>query len=96
MLIIAGYVTVDATERDGFVAAHHDLLGRARQAPGCLDVAITADPLDPVRANVYERWESEDHLTAWRRIASAPDTGGSILGGHVMRYDVAGERPPFD
>jgi quinol monooxygenase YgiN len=49
MWIIAGYVTVDEEERDAFVKAHRDLITRARQAPGCLDVAITADPVDPRR-----------------------------------------------
>ena len=32
MLIIAGYLEVDASRRDDHVAAHHDLLRRGRQA----------------------------------------------------------------
>ena len=56
MWIIAGYVTVDEGKRDAFVEAHRDLITRARQAPGCLDVAITADPVDPRRIYNYERW----------------------------------------
>ena len=54
MWIIAGYITVDEDERDRYVAAHRDLVVRAREAPGCLDVAITADPVDPRRVNNFE------------------------------------------
>ena len=54
MWIIAGYITVDEDERDRYVEAHRDLVVRARKAPGCLDVAITADPVDPRRVNNFE------------------------------------------
>ena len=43
MLIIAGHFEVDPEDRDRFVSAHQGLLRRARTAPGCLDLAITAD-----------------------------------------------------
>ncbi|TLW90748.1 putative quinol monooxygenase [Saccharomonospora piscinae] len=95
MLIITGYLTVDPAQRDAFVAAHHDLLARARRAPGCLDIAITADPLDPARVNNLERWESREHIDAWRRVANAPDTGIAIRSDTVMEYSVDGVRPPF-
>lgn len=95
MLIIAGYLDVDADQRDAFVAAHHDLVRRARQAPGCLDLAITADPLDPTRVNNFERWESREHLNAWREVAAAPDTGIAIKSDYVMEYSVADVRPVF-
>ena len=34
MWIISRHVKVDAAERDAWVAAHRDLIRRARQAPG--------------------------------------------------------------
>jgi quinol monooxygenase YgiN len=51
MLIIAGHYFVDAAQRDAYVEAFHDLVQRARAAPGWLDVAITADAVDPGRVN---------------------------------------------
>lgn len=75
MLIIAGYMKVAAGVRDDYVAAHHDLVKRGRQAPGCLDLAISADPVDPGRINNFERWESRAHLEAWRAVAEAPNSG---------------------
>ena len=41
MLIIAGHLTVDPDRRDEYVAAFADLVRRARQAPGCLDIEVT-------------------------------------------------------
>jgi quinol monooxygenase YgiN len=95
MWIIAGHVTVDADKRDMFVEAHRDLVERARQAPGCLDVAITADPIDPRRINNYERWESWDAIEAWRLRAHAPDTGVAFHDVDVTAFEVARTRPPF-
>ncbi|GAB2669887.1 putative quinol monooxygenase [Nocardia goodfellowii] len=95
MLIIAGYVTVPAERREEYVTAFADLVRRARAAAGCLDVAITADPVDPARVYNFERWESRAHLDAWRAIAHAPDTGIPFEGNHVMLYEIADVQPPF-
>lgn len=95
MWIIAGHVRVDEERRDAYVAAHRGLVERARQAPGCLDVAITADPVEPGRVNNYERWESWDAIEAWRARADAPDTGVELHDVDVTAYEVARERPPF-
>ena len=94
MLIIAGHIEVDPARRDEVVAALQDLVRRARAAPGCLDLAVTADPLDPARVNTFERWESTEELEAFRAVAHAPDIG-EILADHVRLYDVTGERSPF-
>jgi quinol monooxygenase YgiN len=48
------------------------IVEEARRAIGCLDVAISADLLDPGRVNIFERWESQTALEAFRR--GVPDT----------------------
>jgi quinol monooxygenase YgiN len=96
MLIIAGSIEVPKEQRDTFVTAHQDLVKRARQAPGCLDVAITADPVDPGRVNSYERWQSWSDVHAWRAVANAPDMGTTILRDDVQAYEIAAVRPPFE
>lgn len=95
MLIIAGHSTLEAAERDRYVTAHQNLARRARQAPGCLDLAITADPLDPTRVNVYERWQSKEHLDAWRAVARAPRSKNKLGSIDVMMYVVSDVRSPF-
>ena len=95
MLIIAGHSTLDAADRDRYVTAHHNLIRRGRQAPGCLDLAITADPLDPTRVNVFERWQSKEHLDEWRAVARAPRSKIKLGSVDVMMYVVSDVRPPF-
>jgi quinol monooxygenase YgiN len=95
MWIIAGYITVDEDRRDAYVEAHRDLVTRARQAPGCLDVAITADPVERRRINNFELWDSWDAVEAWRPRAHAPDTGIVVHDVEVTAYEVASTRPPF-
>lgn len=96
MLIITGHVRVDAAKRDNYVAQHADLVRRAREAPGCLDIAITADPVDPERVNNLERWDSKEHLDAWRKVARGPRLFGQIVAGDVRMYEVAKEEPVFE
>ena len=95
MWIIAGYELVDEDKRDAAVDAYRDLVIRARRAPGCLDVEVTADSVDPRRINNYERWESWDAIEAWRAQAAAPDTGIAVHEVEVTAFEVAGSRPPF-
>ena len=63
MLIIAGHTEVDPDDRDEAVAVVRDLVTRACGAPGCLDVAITADSVDPTGAALTGRRTAEqvDH-----------------------------------
>jgi quinol monooxygenase YgiN len=62
-VIVAGWYTVDPKRRDEVVENFKDLVLRARSAPGCLDFAITADPVDSNRINNFEFWQSEKDLS---------------------------------
>jgi hypothetical protein len=92
----SGHANVQPDQRDDYLAAFADLVRRARRAPGCLDVAVTADVLDPGRVYVYERWESWPHLSAWREVASAPDVDIEVTDADIAMWDAAGQRSPFD
>jgi quinol monooxygenase YgiN len=96
MLIIAGHYFVDAAQREAYVDAFRDLVQRARAAPGCLDVAITADPVDPRRVNNYERWESEEALAAFRAIADPPELDVEMLDIQMSKFHIDRESGPFD
>ena len=95
MLIIAGHYLVDAAQRDAYVEAFRDLVTRARAAPGCLDVAITADTVDSTRVNMYERWEDEDTLAAFRAVADPPELDVEMRDMQVSKFSVGGETDPF-
>jgi quinol monooxygenase YgiN len=95
MLIIAGYFKVPSPQRRAFVDAHANLVTRARAYPGCLDLSISEDPLDPSRINMIELWESEGELEAWRKISNPPKTGIQIEDGNVQKHHISRSGPPF-
>ncbi len=51
MIIIAGHLIVEPEHRTGYVEVFRDLVARCRDVDGCLEVAITADSVDPGRIN---------------------------------------------
>ena len=72
-VIVAGWYTVDPKRRDEVVENFKDLVLRARSAPGCLDFAITADPVDSNRINNFEFWQSAKDLNWWRAVSYPPN-----------------------
>ena len=76
MLLVEG-------ERNPYVDAHRDLIIRARAFDGCVDLAITADAVDPRRVNTVEVWDSAEVLDAWRTQANPPHTGIEPTDVHV-------------
>jgi quinol monooxygenase YgiN len=73
MLIVAGHLVLDPTDRDAHVVASATAVRLARQAPGCLDFAVSADPVDPTRVNVFERWARPEDLDAFRASGDPDD-----------------------
>ncbi len=94
MLIIAGHLVVDPATRDVYLADCVRVVEQARSAPGCLDFAVTADTADPARVNVYERWEGEEQLLAFR--GAGPDAGqqAAILDADVKRFTISAVEAP--
>ena len=94
MLIVAGHLIVDPATRDSYVAECVPVVQHARSAPGCLDFAITADTVDPARIHVYERWENEEQLLAFR--GAGPDAGqqAAILDTDVKRFTISAVEAP--
>jgi len=73
MIIIAGYSHAEnVEERDAAVAAFAPMVERARRQDGCIDMAITADSVDPTRSNIIEIWRDEQAWKAWRKVAKGP------------------------
>jgi quinol monooxygenase YgiN len=95
MIIVAGHVTVDPEQRESHLAGSMRIVEQARQADGCLDFAMTADLLDPGRLNLFERWESQEALKAFRRRAPRRRQRAAMLSVSVAEYDVADVRPVY-
>ena len=95
MVIVAGHITVDAQQRESYLAGCVRIVEQARRAAGCLDVAICADLVDPGRVNILERWESQAALETFRSSASDTQQRPAMLTVSVQEYDVADVRPLF-
>lgn len=64
MVIVVGTFEVDAGDRAEFLESRSDLMRASRVEAGCLEYTFAADPLDPERVVLTERWESKEHLDA--------------------------------
>ena len=79
-------------DRDNYLSGCVEVVRQARQAPGCLDFSLSADLVDAGRINIFERWESQDAVEAFRGNGPSDDQGDAIRAASVSEYDVADER----
>ena len=93
MVIVSGHLVVAAEDRDAYLATCVAVVEAGRSAPGCLDFALSADPVDPGRINILERWESQADVETFRGAGVDDQQGAAILSASVAEYDVAGVRP---
>lgn len=89
MLIIAGHLQLDPADRDGYVTECAAVVEAARAAPGCLAFSITADSIDPARIVIFERWEDEARLLAFRGSGPSGDQQAAIVDADVRRYTIS-------
>ena len=92
MVIVAGHIVVDPEQRESYLAGCVSVIDQARRAPGCLDFAITGDLLAPGRIDIYERWESQEAVEAFRGSGPSDGQGAAMLSASVAEYDVADVR----
>lgn len=64
MIIVAGAFEVDPAQRTAFLAGREEVMRRSRGEDGCLEYTFSADPLDPGRVVLFERWASQEALDA--------------------------------
>jgi quinol monooxygenase YgiN len=82
MVIVQGIFQLDPSDRDAFLAQSEEGMRTSRSESGCLEYVIAADPIDPGRAILSERWESMEHLNEHlgalgRRRQESPSAGGA-------------------
>src|SRR5215208_2031240 len=95
MVIVAGHLTVDPQQRASYLADCVSVVEEARGTAGCLDFAITADLTDPGRINIFERWESQAAVDAFRGSGPSDEQGAAIRSASVAEFDVADVRSLF-
>ena len=92
MVIVAGHLVLDPRQRETYLDGCRDVFDQARRAPGCLDFAVTADLLDSSRVEIFERWESQAAVDAFRGSGPSDEQTSMVISATVVEYDVTGER----
>lgn len=92
MVIVAGHLIVEPEDRAPYLAGCAEIVRLARAAAGCLDFTIAADPVEPGRVNVFERWESQSAVEAFRGSGPSAEQSVQIRSADVAEYDVADVR----
>lgn len=93
-MIVAGHFDVDPADRDAFIASKVDAMRSTRTEHGCLEYVMSADPVDPARVMLFERWADQDAFDGHMKVvASAPRGDGPAPKGFSVKiYDIGGER----
>jgi quinol monooxygenase YgiN len=94
VLIIAGSLTVAPEDRETYLDLTRDVARLARDTAGCLDFVQAPDPLDPARINVFERWDSEAPLLAFRGQGGEEVELPEVLAADVRRYLISSVEDP--
>ena len=89
MIIVSGRIYVRPGAREEFLTLSAEAVAQARRSSGCRDFVVAADPIDPNRVNVYEEWESEEALIAFRGDGPDDDLSSSIVKADVTQHIVS-------
>jgi quinol monooxygenase YgiN len=92
MVIVAGHIVVEPDQRESYLVGCKGVVEQARSAPGCLEFAITADLLDPSRVDIFERWETQAAVEAFRGSGPSDEQSAAMLSASVAEYDVVDTR----
>jgi quinol monooxygenase YgiN len=96
VVIVAGTFEVDPEQRDAFIASRLDRMRTSRAETGCIEYTFSADPLEPGRVVLFERWASQAdldaHLAAPSPPAASPGAAVVPTSASIVVYDVTGER----
>ncbi|WIM88811.1 antibiotic biosynthesis monooxygenase [Candidatus Mycobacterium wuenschmannii] len=92
MVIVAGYLVVESSQRDRYLQECVDVVEQARHAHGCLDFAITADLVESNRIAIFERWQSRADAEKFRGSGPSDEQHETIISASVCEYEVTGQR----
>ncbi|MGJ9412484.1 putative quinol monooxygenase [Aeromicrobium sp. CF4.19] len=93
MIIVAGSLRVAPGERQAFLDGCLGAIEAARSADGCMTFTLGPDPLDDATVTVYERWQDEASLLAFRGAGPDDDQQVAVLGADVRRFEVSDVGP---
>ncbi len=66
MIVVSGKLEIEEGKRDEFIRRSKNAIIAARNAKGCIDFAVSPDPVDLNRVNIFEEWASQSALDEFR------------------------------
>jgi quinol monooxygenase YgiN len=94
VVIVGGRFEVEPHQREEFIASRHDLIRASRAETGCLEYTFSADPIEPDRVVLFERWETQVDLDAHLNgMGAGPSPSDEVkpLSVSVVFYDAAAQ-----
>jgi quinol monooxygenase YgiN len=92
MIIVAGRILVEPEQRAAYLQGCVEVIEQARNTPGCLDFALTADLVTAGRINVFERWESAAAVRSFRGDGPSEEQRAEMVSASVAEYEVSAVR----
>ena len=87
MIIVAGHLLVDPDGWEAYLETCREVVAAARNAPDCLDFALSPDLLNPGRVNIFERWTGREPLDRFRGAGTPDEQAGLIRSASVAEND---------
>ena len=99
--VIAGWIDVNPDERAELLDAAVVMMSETAKEPGNLEYNFAADPADPARVRIFERWRSDadlrghfdaPHMAVFAKALSK----AGVHGRHLSRFHVSSVGPVFE
>ncbi|TVO70022.1 putative quinol monooxygenase [Sedimenticola selenatireducens] len=88
-IIVAGKLTIQLGSRDEFINKSCQSILQARKDEACEDFAVSPDPVDVSRVNIFEKWKSHSALNAFRNSGSESDIFSLVESFDVNEYEIS-------
>ncbi len=94
MIVIAGTINIDPASSDAAVAAIVPMMTATHAEDGCIDYVLSIDPVQAGLVRIFEKWESDEALSAHMGSAHMAEfqramAGFGVTGMSVERFDGA-------
>lgn len=89
MIIVAGHLIVDPDARKVALDDRREVVVAARAADGCHDFYLSADPVEPDRINIFERWASVEAVEVFRAGGPSDEQQQDVQRAQVVQYEIA-------
>jgi quinol monooxygenase YgiN len=87
-IIVAGKLTIKLDSRDEFIEKSREAILQARKHEACEDFAVSPDPIDLTRVNIFEKWKSRSALDTFRDSGPENDLFSFVESFDVTEYEI--------